>query len=331
MAAIKNVFSVDVEDYFHVQAFAESVSPRQWDQLESRVVANTDRLLDLLDRRQTRGTFFVLGWVADRFPDLVRRIHRAGHEIGCHSYWHKLIFEQTPEEFRHDLRRATAVLSDLTGEPVRVYRAPSFSITERSLWALDILIDEGYEVDSSIFPVHHDTYGIPDANPAPHVISRPNGRIREFPPAVRCKRFGNIPVAGGGYFRIYPLQLTLHWLRNINRKEHRPFVFYIHPWEVDPDQPRLPAGRKSRFRHYRNLHTTEMKLHRLLQEFRFHALADFPLQAPAEPPRPPVDEPAMSDTALDVDLTALDLDVRDADGRPVIHPSSRRADSRPNR
>lgn len=272
---LPNVFSVDVEDYFHVQAFADRIRPNEWDHYESRVVPNTLRILDLLEGRQVRGTFFVLGWVADRHPDLVRKIHQAGHEVGCHSYWHQLVFNQTPDEFRNDLKRATQTLQDITGEAVTAYRAPSFSITTDSLWALDILIEEGYRIDSSIFPVRHDTYGIPEVHPAPQVIHREAGDIFEFPPAVRSKSFGNIPVAGGGYFRIYPYRLTTHWLANVNRKEQRPFVFYIHPWEVDPSQPRLKSGWKSRLRHYRNLHTTEAKLDRLLENFRFGAFDEF--------------------------------------------------------
>ena len=264
-----NVFSVDVEDYFHVQAFADRIDPRDWDHFESRVERNTLRILELLERHQTRATFFVLGWVAQRHADLVRRIQNAGHEIGCHSHMHKLVYGQTPDEFRDDLRRSTDTIQQITGSLVTAYRAPSFSINSRSLWALDVLIDEGYRIDSSIFPVRHDTYGIRDLDPAPHAIPRPLGDIWEFPPAVRQKRFGNIPVAGGGYFRLLPLRLTLHWLRNINRKERRPVMFYIHPWEVDPEQPRLPGSRKSRFRHYQNLATTEAKLDRLLVEFPF--------------------------------------------------------------
>jgi polysaccharide deacetylase family protein (PEP-CTERM system associated) len=274
-AKLPNIFSVDVEDYFHVQAFADRIRPNEWEHFESRVVQNTLRIVDLLEKRQTRATFFILGWVADRYPELVRQIHRAGHEIGCHSYWHQLVFGQTPETFRQDLKRATQTLQEITGDPVTAYRAPSFSITSESLWALDILLEEGYRTDSSIFPVRHDTYGIPEVSPAPQVIHRPSGDLFEFPPAVRSKFFANIPVAGGGYFRIFPYRLTTHWLANVNRKEGRPFVFYIHPWEVDPEQPRLKSRWKSRIRHYRNLHTTQAKLDRLVGAFRFGAFDDF--------------------------------------------------------
>lgn len=304
-----NVFSVDVEDYFHVQAFAGRVRRSDWDGFESRVVANTRKLLELLNRHQTRGTFFVLGWVAERHPELVREIHRAGHEIGCHSYWHRLVYEQTPEEFRDDLRLATDVLQQITGEPVVAYRAPSFSITDKSLWALDVLIDEGYRIDSSIYPVHHDTYGIPNLNPAPHVIARPSGRIVEFPPAVRRKWRFNIPVAGGGYFRLLPWRLSLHWLKNVNRKEKRPVMFYIHPWELDPDQPRLPASRRSRFRHYQNLHTTVPKLEKLLKRMAFQPLNRLldrfnVLTPPRSRPK------SLVDTVQDLSATLTDIDIR---------------------
>lgn len=272
---LPNLFSVDVEDYFHVQAFADRIRPGEWSDYESRVVPNTLRILDLLESHHTRATFFVLGWVAKRHPGLVRQIQRAGHEIGCHSHWHQLVYRQTPERFRDDLQLATRTLQDITGEAVTAYRAPSFSITSDSLWALDILIEEGYQVDSSIFPVRHDTYGIPEVSPAPQVIHRPAGDLFEFPPAVRAKRFANIPVAGGGYFRLFPYRLMAHWLANVNAKEQRPFVFYIHPWEVDPQQPRLNANWKSRLRHYRNLHTTAFKLERLLKTFRFQAFDEF--------------------------------------------------------
>lgn len=307
---LPNVFSVDVEDYFHVQAFADRIRPAEWDQYESRVVSNTLRIVDLLDRRQTRGTFFILGWVAERFPELVKQIHSAGHEIGCHSYWHQLVFRQSPDEFRADVRRATDILEDIIAEPVTAYRAPSFSITSESLWALDILLEEGYRIDSSIFPVRHDTYGIPEVDPAPHAIHRTQGDLFEFPPAVRCKKFANIPVAGGGYFRIFPYRLTTHWLANVNRKERRPFVFYIHPWEVDPNQPRLKSGWKSRLRHYRNLHSTESKLDRLLQAFPFAAFSDLSCSFDASERRSL--SILRNDLAHTLDMTRLRLEAKEA-------------------
>jgi len=283
---ILNAFTVDVEDYYHVQSFADRIDPARWDDHESRVVANTHKVLRLLDDHQTRGTFFILGWVADRFPQLVRDIQHAGHEIGCHSYWHKLIYNMKPEDFRDDLRHARDLLQDITGEPVVAYRAPSFSITNGSLWALDILIEEGFQYDSSIFPIHHDNYGIPNAERFPHRIEKNGGGLWEFPPSVQRLLNLNVPIAGGGYFRLYPVRLSIRWLRRINRVHNQPFIFYVHPWELDPEQPRLPGSLKSRFRHYQNLRTTEPKLHRLLSAFRFGPMADS-LQARAGVHGPP--------------------------------------------
>lgn len=303
-----NAFTVDVEDYFHVQAFADRVERKDWDHFESRVVPNTRQILRMLDDHQVAATFFVLGWVARRFPHLVREIQRSGHEIGCHSYAHKLVYEQTRDEFRADLKRATDVLQQITGDPVIAYRAPCFSITKQSEWALDILIEQGYRLDSSVVPVRHDTYGMRGANADAHVVQRANGRIIEVPPAVRRSMFGNIPVGGGGYFRLFPYRLTRHWLRSINRKEGRAFTFYIHPWEIDPRQPKIPAGLKSRFRHYRNLRTTEAKLHALLRDFRFSPLLDsFGLNRSND-----VDA-SLIDTAHNFDVTKVDLEVTETD------------------
>lgn len=272
-----NAFTVDVEDYYHVSAFERQIHRARWDDFDSRVGASTRRLLDLLDEHDVKGTFFILGWVADRFPELVDEIDRRGHEIGSHSYWHRLIYEQTPEEFREDLRRSREVLEGRLGRGVTLFRAPSFSITQKSLWALDILAEEGFAVDSSIFPVHHDRYGIPGAERRLHRLRTPGGReLWEFPPSVR--RFGrlNLPVSGGGYFRLYPLEFTRRCLAQVNRGEGgRPFMFYIHPWEIDPKQPRLRVGsRSSRFRHYLNLNRTYSRLDRLLQSFEFGTLSD---------------------------------------------------------
>ena len=267
--AVCNAFTVDVEDYFHVQGFAQTVHRRDWDHYELRVVHSTHRILRLLQKHNIQGTFFVLGWVAQRCTDLVRDIQKDGHEIGSHSYWHRLIYEMTPEDFAADLRRSCEVLSDVTGQPVTSFRAPSFSITRRSLWALDVLFDQGIRFDSSIFPVRHDVYGIPDAERFPHaIVARGTESLWEFPPAVR--RYGrfNLPVAGGGYFRLFPAALSIHLLREINRAG-QPFAFYIHPWELDPDQPRLGVPLKSRFRHYQNLKSSEAKLGQLLGAFSF--------------------------------------------------------------
>jgi polysaccharide deacetylase family protein (PEP-CTERM system associated) len=270
---ILNALTIDVEDYFQVSGFEACVSRDDWHQYPSRVVANTHKILDILDSASVRATFFMLGWVAQKHPALVRSIQSAGHEIGCHSYWHRLIYTQCPDDFRSDLRRARDVLEDITGEPIIAYRAPSFSITQRSLWALDILIEEGFRFDSSIYPTHHDRYGIAGAPTRPYQIVRPAGTLWEFPMAI-FRWFGYpVPVGGGGYLRLYPYWFTQHGLRAINA-EGRPFVVYLHPWELDPDQPRLRPGRAKAFRHYVNLHRTEKRLQRLLEDFSLGSIGD---------------------------------------------------------
>ena len=268
-----NALTVDVEDYFQVASLAESVSRESWNSREYRVEANVDRLLSLFDKRETRATFFVLGWVAEKSPDLIRRIAAAGHEVASHGYSHNLIYEQSPATFRDETARSKHHLEDLLGRPVRGYRAASFSITSRSLWALDTIIDLGFEYDSSVFPIRHDRYGLQDVDPAPGRLAAPSGRtIVEFPMSVA--RWGNfkLPVSGGGYFRIFPYALTKLGLKRINHGHGRPFVFYLHPWEVDPGQPRLKASRLSTFRHYTKLNVCEARLERLLGEFRFDSM-----------------------------------------------------------
>lgn len=274
MAGILNAMTVDVEDYFHVSAFADVVRPDSWDQYESRVAANTDRLLALFAAAGVRATFFVLGWVAERHPDLVRRIHAAGHEIASHSYRHQLVYDLTPDEFVADLRRAQRVLEDITGTAVRGYRAPSYSITRQSLWALDLLASEGYTFDSSIYPIRHDRYGIPDAERHPHRLAGGAGALWELPGSTVRHAGMNLPMGGGGYFRLLPYGWTRAGIRTLNETEGQPAIFYLHPWEIDPDQPRIRCGVVSRLRHYRNLHDTETRLTRLLAEFRFGTVAD---------------------------------------------------------
>jgi polysaccharide deacetylase family protein (PEP-CTERM system associated) len=271
---IVNLFSVDVEDYFQVSAFEHYVQRKDWDNYECRVVPNTHRMLRLLARHNVRGTFFILGWIAEHYPQLVRDIQRDGHEIASHGYWHRLIYEQTPEEFRRDLRQARDVIQNITGTAVNAYRAPSFSITKQSLWALEILAEEGFSFDSSIFPIYHDRYGIPDAEPGIRQINTKAGALQEVPPSVVQIAGVNLPV-GGGYFRLYPYKLTRYFLQSINRKGKQPFTFYIHSWELDPAQPRLTIHSKvSRFRHYVNLSKTGRKLERLLKEFRLGPIAE---------------------------------------------------------
>ena len=268
-----NAMTIDVEDYFQVSAFDSVVSRDAWETLPSRVVANTERLLRLFDDAGVKATFFVLGWVADRFPGLVADIARGGHELASHGYGHRLVYDQTPDVFREDVRRAKHVIEDRSGLAVKGYRAPSYSITRRSLWALDVLVEEGYAYDASIFPIRHDRYGIPDAPRHPYTLARSAGRLIEAPPSTVRVGAMNLPVAGGGYFRLLPYWWTSWGIRRINRHEGKPAIFYLHPWEIDPQQPRLEAGALSRFRHYRNLGKTEERLRRLVSEFRFGPLS----------------------------------------------------------
>lgn len=263
-----NAFTVDVEDYFQVTAFEGQIDRRQWEQYSTRVVANTRTVLRLLARHQAKATFFVLGWVARRYPKMVAEIAQAGHQLGCHSYWHRLIYHQTPDEFRADLREARSAIEDAGGIAATAYRAPSFSIVQQTLWALDILREEGFESDSSIFPIHHDRYGIPKSCVHPHRLNTSAGEIWEFPPSVYRVVGMNVPALGGGYFRLCPAWWSAHCLREINASG-RPAMFYIHPWEVDPDQPRLHGPLSARLRHRVNLRATEQKLDWLLARFKF--------------------------------------------------------------
>lgn len=272
-SSVINAMSVDVEDYFHVSVFDGIVPRTEWARMESRVVANTTRLLELFDEYNVRSTFFILGWVAERHPDLVKAIAGRGHEIASHGYAHRLIYDQTPATFREDVRRAKHLLEDACGCPVSGYRAPSYSVTPRSLWALDILIDEGYGYDSSIFPIRHDRYGIPVSPREPFPIERERGTLMEVPGSTVRVGPLNLPIAGGGYFRLLPYQWTRWGIARLNEREQQAAVFYIHPWEIDPDQPRLQAGWLGRYRHYRNLDKTEARLRALLGEFRFGTVA----------------------------------------------------------
>jgi polysaccharide deacetylase family protein (PEP-CTERM system associated) len=271
---VTNALTVDVEDYYQVSAFERVVARDRWHEYESRVAANTDRLLGIFADAGVRATFFVLGWVAERDPAIVRRIAAAGHEVASHGYGHRLVYDQSPAEFREDVRRAKDVLQVAIGRPAVGYRAPSFSIVERSLWALDVLIEEGFAYDASIFPIRHDRYGIPNAPRQPHWVRRKGGRILEIPGTTVRYLGTNFPVAGGGYFRLLPYWWTKQGIARVNVTEGRPAVFYLHPWEVDPAQPRLRASLLSRFRHYRNLGETERRLRRLLVDFRFGPIAE---------------------------------------------------------
>lgn len=286
-----NAMTIDVEDYYHVSAFARHIDRRCWGSYPSRVASNTARLLDILAEHGVRATFFVLGWVAERCPCLVKSIAAAEHEVACHGYSHELVYRQHVTVFREETHRAKNILEDLAQQPVDGYRAAGYSITRQSWWALDVLADLGFIYDSSIFPSHHPEYGIPDAARAPHWLTTPAGyTIAEFPPAtVEFGRY-RLPVGGGGYFRLLPYFLTRTLLRRINRDERRPFVFYLHPWELDTAQPRIQANALARFRHYNNIDKCEARLRRLLGDFRFQparaALIDLGLIAPVTMPTP---------------------------------------------
>jgi len=271
---IRNALTVDVEDYFHVSAFAGSIDRKDWNNYPLRVERNTQRLLELFDNNGIKVTFFVLGWVAERVPHLVSEIAAMGHEVACHGYSHQLVYDQTVEEFREETLRSKSLLEDIAQVPVRGYRAASYSITQRSLWALDVLAEAGFTYDSSIFPIRHDRYGMPGTPETPYQLKSPAGQsIVEFPLST-ARLFGmHLPVAGGGYFRLYPYRLTKFGLSRINSNNH-PFIFYMHPWEIDPGQPRIDAVLLSRFRHYNNLHRFEGRLRRLMEDFHFGTVMD---------------------------------------------------------
>jgi len=265
-----NALTIDVEDYYHVSGFESLIRIEHWDLYESRVEQNTHRLLDLLDAYQTKATFFVLGWVVERHPHLVRAIQVRGHEVASHGYAHRRIYMQTPDEFRQETRRALRILEDTTGQRIFGYRAASYSITEASLWALEILQEEGFTYDSSIFPIHHDRYGIPGYQRFCHVINGHAGnRLLEFPISTVRLAGSNIPIAGGGYLRLFPYALIRWGIQRINARDGQPALVYLHPWEIDPGQPRIQASALARFRHYVNLEKTEQRLIRLLQDFAF--------------------------------------------------------------
>lgn len=265
-----NIMTVDVEDYFHVSAFASVIRREDWDSMECRVERNTHALLDLFDSRGVRSTFFVLGWVAERYPALVREIATRGHEVACHGMTHELVYRQTPAIFEQETRRSKSLLEDAAQTEVLGYRAASYSITRQSLWALDILAELGFAYDSSIFPVRHDRYGIPGSPRHPHRMNLEGGKqLVEFPLTTYRKGRFDIPVAGGGYFRLFPYAFTRHALREVNLRDDVPFIFYLHPWEIDPGQPRIKASMLSMFRHYNNLSRCMARLESLVGDFRF--------------------------------------------------------------
>lgn len=266
----QSVISVDVEDYFQVEAFSKIIKREEWAQYPSRVEANTRRLMDLFDDCGVKATFFILGWVADKYPQIVREIVNRGHEPACHSYWHRLIYCLTPDEFRKDTIRAKNCIEQAAGREILGYRAPCFSITNRCLWALDILTDAGFRYDSSIFPIKHEWYGIADAPRQPFQISTRSGMLAEYPIATfRFSHTPNLPVGGGGYLRLLPSWYTRLGIQRA-WEEGLTVVAYIHPWEVDPEQPRISASLKSRIRHYTNLAKTKERLTDLLAMGNFN-------------------------------------------------------------
>jgi polysaccharide deacetylase family protein (PEP-CTERM system associated) len=270
-----NAFTVDVEDYFHPSEVGSDMGPNTWSTLPSRVEMGTSSLLDLLASHGVRATFFILGWVASEKPALVRRIAEAGHEIACHSNEHRLIYELSPSEFKADTLAAIRAIKDACGITPRTYRAPSFSITGRSLWALEILAECGFTHDSSICPIVHDRYGIPGSPRHAHTIETPSGSLTEVPVAtVQLSNSRVAPVGGGGYLRLFPYRYTAAGLRRINTDEGKPACVYVHPWELDTNQPRLAKGHIARLRTYMGLATVGHKLNRLLQDFQFATLRE---------------------------------------------------------
>ena len=267
-----NALTIDLEEYFQVSNFDRVIERDDWGTLSSRVAHSTDQLLELFERVEARATFFVLGWVAERHPDLVRRIAELGHEIACHGYGHELVYEIGPTRFREDLRRAKTTIEDACGRAVRGYRAPSYSITNASLWALDILAEEGFEYDSSIFPIHHHRYGIPEFPREPQrLVLRSGATIDEFPLTTLRMGSVNVPLAGGAYLRFLPGSAFRWGFRHLAGLG-QPTVLYLHPWEVDPDQPRQRVGWKTRVNHYFNLSRTLGRLDRLLRQLRFRSM-----------------------------------------------------------
>ena len=263
-----NALTIDVEDYYHVEAFQAVIRREDWHRYEPRIYRNTMKILELLARHGIQATFFILGWVAEQTPGIVKEIQSAGHEIGSHGYAHQVIYQQTPDEFAEDLRRSLAIIEGITGEKVLGFRAPSFSITNRSLWAIEIMQSFGLAYDSSVFPIVHDIYGIPDAPRHPYQIA---DGFWEFP-MTTVQVFGkNIPIGGGGYFRIFPYWLT-RWGIDRANSAGESAVVYLHPWELDPGHPRIKTSPLNHFRHYINLEKTESRLDALCKDFKFTSL-----------------------------------------------------------
>ncbi|HKP29732.1 MAG TPA: XrtA system polysaccharide deacetylase [Gemmatimonadales bacterium] len=271
---MRHFFSVDVEEHFHAHALEHALPRSSWDEQPSRVAEATDRLLDLLARHGVRGTFFVLGWVAKRSPDLVKRIAAAGHEIGSHTWSHPKISTLTPAQFREELDSSKAILEDLSGQLVIGFRAPSFSILPGMEWAFDTLLEAGFTYDSSVFPIRRPGYGWPGAPTGPYAVSRPAGSLTELPMTTLALLGGKLPASGGAYLRHFPLGVILTAFTQCERRG-APAMLYVHPWEVDPDQPRVPVSTLTRLRHYGGIERTMPRLERMLGEFEFGSVRDW--------------------------------------------------------
>ncbi len=279
--AITNALTIDVEDYFQVSAFAPYIARGDWDARECRVERNVHRILELLDSRGARATFFTLGWIAERYPQLVREIVARGHELASHGYGHQRASDLSEAEFLADVRDAKRILEDLGGVEVKGYRAPSFSIGTGNLWAFDTLAQAGYCYSSSIYPIQHDHYGMPDS---PRFAYRVNEQLLEIPVTTLRVRGRNLPSSGGGYFRLLPYALSRWMLQRVNAQDREPAIFYFHPWEIDAGQPRIPGiDLKTRFRHYVNIPRMDAKLQRLLDDFRWGRMDDIFLGRAAAP------------------------------------------------
>ena len=279
--AITNALTIDVEDYFQVSALAPYIRRDEWDSRECRVERNVDRILAMLAEHQVHATFFTLGWVAERYPQLVRRIVEGGHELASHGYGHERASDLSEAAFREDITRSKLMLEDMAGRPVLGYRAPSFSIGTGNLWAFDQLARAGYSYSSSIYPIKHDHYGMPDS---PRFAYRVGAGLLEVP--ITTVRMGqrNLPSTGGGWFRLMPYALSRWMLKRVNREDREAAIFYFHPWEIDPGQPRIPGiDAKTRFRHYVNLERNEAKLRQLLQDFRWGRMDHIFLAGAAAP------------------------------------------------
>lgn len=278
--AVRNAMTIDVEDYFQVSAFAPYIARGDWERRECRVERNVDRILALLDASGTRATFFTLGWIAERYPQLVRRIVAGGHELASHGYGHERASDLSPEAFRADLSRAKALLEDLGGQPVLGYRAPSFSIGKSNLWAFDVLLETGHRYSSSVYPIQHDHYGMPDS---PRFAYPVREGLLEVPVTTLRMAGRNWPSSGGGYFRLLPYALSRWLIEQVNHRDQQSAVFYFHPWEIDTEQPRIPGiDAKTRFRHYVNIARTEGRIAQLLQDFSWGRMDEIFLgQAPS--------------------------------------------------